>query len=256
MLDLTPVAASDMLDTHHLFDEPSLNQLLAAGRPVWESTRAWITGLLTDETERDLVEPHLVPLDEVTMLTARSRSATTSTSTPRSTTRPTSAGCSGPTPSRCCPTGGSCRSATTAAAAPSWPSGTDIVRPRGQRKAPDERDPSYGPSRRLDIEAELGFVVGPGSALGEPVPTSAFADHVFGVVGLNDWSARDVQAWEYVPSGPFLGKSFATSISVWVTPLDALSAAWTDLPGQDPAPLDYLAVDGPAGLDIDVEVEL
>ena len=136
------------------------------------------------------------------------------------------------------------------------PSGTPVVRPCGQRKAPDETAPSYGPSRRLDIEAELGFVVGVGSRLGEPVPHDAFGEHVFGVVGVNDWSARDIQAWEYVPLGPFLGKSFATSISAWVTPLAALEAAWTDLPGQDPRPLDYLAPDRARGLDIDVEVVL
>jgi fumarylacetoacetase len=135
-------------------------------------------------------------------------------------------------------------------------SGTDVQRPAGQRKAPDEESPTFGPSRRLDIEAELGFVVGAPSPMGQPVPTSAFADHVFGVTPLNDWSARDIQAWEYVPLGPFLGKSFATSISAWVTPLAALEAARVDLPGQDPVPLDYLAVDDPAGFDIDFEVEL
>lgn len=135
-------------------------------------------------------------------------------------------------------------------------SGTDIVRPNGQRKAPDADDPTHGPSQRLDIEAELGFVVGVPSALGEAVPTGAFADHVFGVVGLNDWSARDIQAWEYVPLGPFLGKSFATSISAWVTPLAALSGAWVDLPEQRPEVLGYLQVDQPAALDIEVEVEL
>jgi len=135
-------------------------------------------------------------------------------------------------------------------------SGTDVVRPCGQRKAPDDEAPSYGPSRRLDIEAELGFVVGTPSTLGDRVSTAAFADHTFGVVGLNDWSARDIQAWEYVPLGPFLGKSFATSVSAWVTPLAALEAAWTDLPGQDPAVLDYLRVDDPAGLDVAVEVVL
>ena len=96
------------------------------------------------------------------------------------------------------------------------------------------------------------------SELGTPVPTSAFADHVFGVVGLNDWSARDIQAWEYVPLGPFLGKSFATSVSAWVTPLAALERARCPLPGQGPdhPVLDYLAVEEPAGFDIAVEVEL
>ena len=137
------------------------------------------------------------------------------------------------------------------------PSGTDVIRPCGQRKAPTEDAPTYGPSRRLDIEAELGFVRRHRRRRSASrVPTAAFADHVFGVVGLNDWSARDIQAWEYVPLGPFLGKSFATSISRWVTPLDALAAAWTALPGQEPEPLDYLRVDEPAGLDIAVEVAL
>ncbi|HYF74200.1 MAG TPA: fumarylacetoacetate hydrolase family protein [Nocardioides sp.] len=131
-------------------------------------------------------------------------------------------------------------------------SGTPIVRPTGQRRGPD--GPAFGPSTRLDIEAELGFVVGAGSELGSRVPYDAFADHVFGVVGLNDWSARDIQAWEYVPLGPFLGKSFATSVSLWVTPLAALDAAWVDLPGQDPEPLPYLGPGATRGLDIDVEV--
>ena len=133
-------------------------------------------------------------------------------------------------------------------------SGTPVVRPCGQRKAPHEDSPSYGPSRRLDIEAELGFVIGAGSGLADRIPVDAFADHVFGIVGLNDWSARDIQAWEYVPLGPFLGKSFATSVSAWVTPLAALEAAWCDPPAQEPAPLPYLA--GGRALDIAVEVVL
>jgi fumarylacetoacetase len=134
------------------------------------------------------------------------------------------------------------------------PSGTAVVRPRGQRAGAG--GPTYGASARLDIEAELGFVVGVGSTLGTPVSYDAFADHVFGVVGLNDWSARDVQAWEYVPLGPFLGKSFATSVSHWVTPVEALAAAWVGLPDQDPEPLPYLGPGATRGLDIDVEVEL
>jgi fumarylacetoacetase len=144
-------------------------------------------------------------------------------------------------------------------------SGTPVVRPCGQRVSTGSTTggpptPEYGPSRRLDIEAELGFVVGAGSERGNRVAVGDLADHVFGVVGLNDWSARDIQAWEYVPLGPFLGKSFATSISAWVTPLAALDAAWCDLPGQDPVPLEYLvktgSADGPRGLDLDVEVVL
>jgi fumarylacetoacetase len=135
-------------------------------------------------------------------------------------------------------------------------SGTPVVRPCGQRKAPTDDAPTYGPSRRLDIEAELGFVLGVGSELGSRIGVDDFDRHVFGVVGLNDWSARDIQAWEYIPLGPFLGKSFATSVSAWVTPLAALAGARTGLPPQDPAPLPYLAGTDGWALDIDVEVVL
>ena len=102
----------------------------------------------------------------------------------------------------------------------------------------------------------MGFVVGAGSPLGERVPVDAFEDHVFGVVLLNDWSARDIQAWEYQPLGPFLGKSFATSISPWVVPLEALEAARVAGPAQDPAPLPYLERGEPWGLDLSIEVAL
>jgi fumarylacetoacetase len=134
-------------------------------------------------------------------------------------------------------------------------SGTDIVRPRGQRKAPDEDTPSFGECRRLDIEAELGFVVGTGSALGTIVSCADFPKRVFGAVLVNDWSARDIQAWEYVPLGPFLGKSFATSISPWVVPMLALEAARVPTPPQDPQPLPYLREQQAWGLDIDLAVE-
>jgi fumarylacetoacetase len=135
-------------------------------------------------------------------------------------------------------------------------SGTDVVRPRGQRKAPDEEAPTFGPSRRLDFELELGFVVGVATELGESVPVEAFADHVFGVVLVNDWSARDIQAWEYVPLGPNLGKSFQTSISAWVTPLALLETARVEAPPQEPQPLPHLAGGRDWGLDVALEVDL
>jgi fumarylacetoacetase len=135
-------------------------------------------------------------------------------------------------------------------------SGTPVARPRGQATARDDPTPQFRPSRQLDIELELAFVVGVGSRLGEPVPASAFRDHVFGVVLVNDWSARDIQAWEYQPLGPFLGKSFATSISAWVTPLALLEDRFVPSPKQDPEPLPYLRVAGDWALDIDLEVEL
>ncbi|NIH84522.1 fumarylacetoacetase [Amycolatopsis granulosa] len=133
-------------------------------------------------------------------------------------------------------------------------SGTGIVRPCGQRKAPDEDAPTFGESRRLDIEAELGFVVGTGTPLGSPLSTADFPRHVFGVVLVNDWSARDIQAWEYVPLGPHLGKSFATSISPWVVPLLALEAARVPTPPQEPQVLPYLRESEPWSLDVELAV--
>jgi fumarylacetoacetase len=135
-------------------------------------------------------------------------------------------------------------------------SGTDVVRPRGQRKAPDEDAPTFGPTRRLDFELELGFVVGVPTELADAVPVEAFADHVFGVVLVNDWSARDIQAWEYVPLGPNLGKSFQTSISAWVTPLSSLEDARVEAPAQEPPALPHLEGARDWGLDIALEVEL
>jgi fumarylacetoacetase len=135
-------------------------------------------------------------------------------------------------------------------------SGTDVVRPSGQRRGRGEAEPSFGPSRRLDFELELGFVVGTGSRLGEPVPVPAFADHVFGICLVNDWSARDVQAWESEPLGPFLGKSFQTSVSAWITPLALLQGVRVEAPAQEPAPLPYLAGGRDWALDVALEIEL
>ena len=134
-------------------------------------------------------------------------------------------------------------------------SGTPVRRPRGQL-APGHARPELAPTRRLDFEAEVGFVVGVGSAPGRPVPAAAFAEHVFGVVLLIDWSARDIQAFESRPLGPFLSKSFATTISPWVVPLAALDQARVPPPAQDPEPLGYLRDSPPWGLDIDLTVSI
>ncbi|MFE7226380.1 fumarylacetoacetase [Nocardioides sp. NPDC057577] len=133
-------------------------------------------------------------------------------------------------------------------------SGTDIVRPSGQRKGPDDEVPVFGPSVRLDIEAEMGFVVGTGSAMGTSIPAGDAERHIFGVVLFNDWSARDIQAWEYVPLGPNLGKSFGSTVSAWVVPLLALESAQVPTPAQEPAVLPYLQMQRPWGLDIELEV--
>jgi fumarylacetoacetase len=135
-------------------------------------------------------------------------------------------------------------------------SGTPIRRPCGQRKPPDTSAPTFGPSQRLDIELEVGWVTGPPSVLGEPVPIDRVGEHLFGLALVNDWSARDIQAWEYQPLGPFLGKSFATSIAAWVTPLVALEPFRVPGPVQDPPVLDYLRTDQPWAFEIDLEVDL
>ncbi|MFD9733920.1 fumarylacetoacetate hydrolase family protein [Umezawaea sp. NPDC059074] len=130
-------------------------------------------------------------------------------------------------------------------------SGTNVVRPHGQRHG--KPHPEFGPTRRLDIEAEVGFVCG--GPVATRLSTSRAAEHVFGVVLLNDWSARDIQAWEYQPLGPFLGKSFATSISAWITPLEAFAVARVTPPPL-PNPLHpYLVEDQPWGLDLSIDVE-
>ncbi len=260
VLDLAPVAAGEMLEIAHVFEEDTLNPLLALGRRHWDGVRTWVTSLLSDAAERDLVEPNLVPVDEVRMhlpfevadyvdFYCSLDHASNVGKMFRPDAEPLLPNW------RHLPVGYHGRAGTVVVG------GTDVRRPCGQRVSTGTTTegpptPTYGPSGRLDIEAELGFVVGAPSTLGERVPTSAFADHVFGVTLLNDWSARDIQAWEYVPLGPFLGKSFATSISPWVTPLAALDSARVDLPGQDPEPMDYLQVGSGAGYDIDIEVVL
>lgn len=134
-------------------------------------------------------------------------------------------------------------------------SGVAITRPCGQRKTAEGRI-EFGPSTRLDIEAEIGFLVGTPTEFGVPVDTVGFPGHVFGLFVVNDWSARDIQAWEYQPLGPFLGKSFATSVSPWIVPLEALTDARISPPTQEPEPLPYLESVESWGLDITLEVAL
>jgi fumarylacetoacetase len=133
-------------------------------------------------------------------------------------------------------------------------SGTDVVRPQGELKG--DGDPAYAPSRRLDIELELGFVVGMPTEPGTTLATADFERHVFGVLLVNDWSARDIQAWEYQPLGPFLGKSFQTSVSRWVTPLALLQDARVEAPPQEPPPLPHLSGGRDWALDLALEIEL
>jgi fumarylacetoacetase len=135
-------------------------------------------------------------------------------------------------------------------------SGTPVRRPNGQLKLPDQERPVFGACRKLDIELETGFVIGAGNVLGEPIACADAEAHIFGMVLLNDWSARDIQQWEYVPLGPFNAKTFATTISPWIVTLDALEPFRVEQPTQEPQPLPYLRHDGKHAFDISLEVTL
>ncbi|MGW6743413.1 fumarylacetoacetase [Streptomyces sp. NPDC055025] len=241
-----------------LLDRPSLNPLMAAGRTAWRDVRRALTAWVTVPAHRADIEPLLHPLDAVTLHLPYEvadyvdfyASEHHATNVGRI-FRPDGAAL---TPNwKHLPIGYHGRAGTVVV------SGTDVVRPSGQRKAPSDPAPVFGPSGKLDIEAEVGFVVGTPSARGTAVEAASFRDHVFGLSLLNDWSARDIQAWEYVPLGPFLGKSFATSVSAWVTPLEALDAARVAPPVRTDPLLPYLDDaddEEPGGFDLRITVSL
>jgi fumarylacetoacetase len=135
-------------------------------------------------------------------------------------------------------------------------SGTDIYRPNGQRKGPNDPAPVFGPSVKMDFELEVGFLTGQGPEMGDWISTKVAEDYIFGLVLFNDWSARDLQQWEYVPLGPFLGKNFASSMSPWVVTLEALESFRTDGPLQSPEPLPYLHQPKNSHINLNLEVAL
>jgi len=251
VLDLLPALGEEV------FAEPSLNAFLAQGRARWSDVRARITELLTEPRHRASVEPALHPLSGVRLhrpfevgdyvdFYASENHAT-------NVGRLFRPGGEALMPNwKYLPVGYHGRSGTVVL------SGTPVTRPRGQRpaEAGPTFGPTFGPSQRLDFEAEVGFVVGVGSPLGSPIGVDAFADHVFGAFLVNDWSARDIQSWESRPLGPFQAKSFATSISPWVVPLEALAHARVRPPPQDPEPLPYLSGRDDWGLDLALEIQL
>jgi fumarylacetoacetase len=234
----------------------SLNAFLARGPEAWRYLRVRLRNELTDEAYRAAIEPFLVPIGDVTMhrpievadyvdFYSSKAHAENVGAIFRPDAEPL-------TPNwRHLPIGYHGRSGSVAV------SGTPVIRPSGQSMPPGAAAPVFGPSRKLDIEAEVGFVVGVGAEPGTPVPVGDLPEHVFGVCLVNDWSARDLQAWEYVPLGPFLGKSFLTSMSPWVVPLAALEAARVPPPPRDFPVLPYLDdTDHPWGLDITLEVRI
>jgi fumarylacetoacetase len=252
VLDLPALAADGLLDDPDgAFAQPALNAFMARGPAAWARTRERLQRLVSGVD----AEAPLIALDEVELLLpftvadyvdfwSSIEHAANSGRIFRPGSEPL------PPNWRHMPIGYHGRSGTVVAG------GTPVRRPRGQSRPDRDAPPVFGPSAKLDVELELGFVIGTPSTLGAPVPVARATEHVFGVVLLNDWSARDLQAFESQPLGPFLGKSFQTSISPWVTPMAALepfrAAPHT---AQEPVPADYLREE-PWALDVALEVEL
>jgi fumarylacetoacetase len=243
-----------------VFSEESLNSFLALGRPAWRKTREILQHLLSAETAmlRDdtwLREKVFHAQKDVTMkLPARIGNYTDFYSSYHHAHNV-----------------GTMLRGPENALMPNWKwlpvayhgrassvviSGTGVRRPSGQVKPPDASEPTFGASKSLDYELEMAFLIGPGNSLGEPVPIGSATDHIFGLVLMNDWSARDIQAWEYQPLGPFLAKNFCTSISPWVVTLDALEPFRRPLQRQDPEPFPYLRAKNDFTFDIQLEAQL
>lgn len=255
VLDLAGLAGEGLLAGQQWFTAGSLSAFLAAGPAAWHPVRARLTQLLSSASYRPAVTPWLIPRTEVALrlpvevadyvdfYSSRDHAATVGRIL-----RP-----DGPELPRSwlhLPIGYHGRAGSV------FVSGTPVTRPQGQRARPGGGEPEFGPTARLDFEAEVGFIAGVPSAPGRPLRTQDFRRHVFGFVLVNDWSARDIQAFESQPLGPFLGKSFATSISPWVVPVAALEAARVTPPVQDPPPAPYLRCDEPWGLDLSLTVTL
>lgn len=246
---------------HGFFADPSLNRFMASGRGTWREIRQRLTKILGEE-QASLKKEALSPVNQVQMHLPVNIGDYTDFYASRE--HATNVGIMFRGKENALmpnwlhlPVGYHGRASSVIL------SGTDVVRPRGQVK-PKDAPPEFAASRQLDFELEMGFFVGAGNELGRPISIDVARDHIFGMVLLNDWSARDIQAWEYQPLGPFLAKNFATSISPWVVTMDALEPFRVPLPRQDPAPLPYLRPfdqtqgkpDSASGIDITLEVTL
>ncbi|KAI7999479.1 Fumarylacetoacetase [Camellia lanceoleosa] len=265
VLDLSAISSAGLFDgpvlkSSDCFIQPNLNKFLGLGRPAWKEARATIQKLLssTEPALRDnasLRQKALVPMDKVEMLVPIAIGDYTDFFSSMHHAKNCGTifrGPENPIPANWfhLPIAYHGRASSIVI------SGTDIVRPRGQGHPAGNSPPYFGPSRKLDFELEMAAVVGPGNELGKPIDVNEAADHIFGVVLMNDWSARDIQAWEYVPLGPFLGKSFGTTVSPWIVTLDALEPFVCDAPKQNPPPLPYLAEKISKNYDISLEVRI
>jgi fumarylacetoacetase len=262
VLDLTALAVDSQLADPYLsvFRQANLGAFLALGQPAWKHVRSLISRLLqADEGElRDnpsLREKVLIRQKDVQMVLPARIGDYTDFYSSLEHAHNVGTMLRGPDNAlmpnwRHLPVAYHGRSSSIVI------SGTDVRRPCGQSKPESAAAPIFGPTRSLDFELEMAAFVGPGNAIGEPILVDRAEEHLLGMVLLNDWSARDIQAWEYQPLGPFLGKNFATSISPWVVPLEALAPFRCSGPVQDPVPLPYLQRLGPATFDIHLEVVL
>lgn len=250
------------LDGKRVFSESTLNNFMALGHKAWAEARTYISNLLdaNEPSLRDnesLKKRVITPMKEVEMLLPMDIGDYTDfySSEPHATNVGTMF--RGPENAlkpnwKHLPVGYHGRASSVVV------SGTDLHRPQGQVLPPDSNDtPVFGASQRLDFELEMGFVTGQGNALGEPIPVSQAHKHIFGMMLVNDWSARDIQKWEYVPLGPFLAKNWATSVSPWIVPLAALEPFRIEGPEQtNPEPLPYLKTNDNWTFDITLEVTL
>ena len=237
-----------------VFDVPYWNDVMELGPETWEALRARLIELLTaDAPEQATVAPHLVPMTEVRLHMPLVVSEYTDFYAGRHHATNVGTmfrGAENALPPNWLhiPIGYNGRASTVVV------SGTEIRRPNGQLKAPDADAPSFGPCKRLDIELEMGAIVGMSTEMGEPVTVAEADAMIFGYVILNDWSARDIQAWEYQPLGPFQAKAFATSISPWIVTRAALEPFRASTPEREKELLPYLREDKPGLYDIDLSV--
>ncbi|HCN72367.1 MAG TPA: fumarylacetoacetase [Pusillimonas sp.] len=261
VLDLSVLEAQGLLKcAGKVFDQPALNDFIAQGQAEWRNVRATVAQLLLDSNSvlRDdaaLRDRCLVPLANVQMhLPVRIPGYTDFYSSKE---HATNVGKLFRDPEKALlPNWLEMPIAYNGRASSVVVSGTPVQRPNGQIKLADQPRPVFGPCRKLDLELEMGFIVGADTRLGTSVPCDQAEDYVFGMVLLNDWSARDLQAWEYVPLGPFNAKTFASTISPWVVPFDALEPFRVAQPQQSPEPLAYLQQKGKHAFDIHLEAWL
>jgi fumarylacetoacetase len=265
VLDLSVLSDAGLLDGPALGDRSTmdrlfLNRFMRLGPAAWHEARTAITRLLSAEEpalrdNKGLRERAFFPQAEVKMLLPANIGNYTDFYSSREHAQNVGTMLRGPE-NALMPNWLHLPVAYHGRASSIIPSGVDVVRPKGQTKADNAPVPTFGPSRSLDFELEMGFFVGPRNELGRPIPITEAPEHIFGMVLVNDWSARDIQKWEYVPLGPFLAKNFATSISPWVVPLAALEPFRIAGPVQDPQPLPYLHSPGNWAYDIHLEVHL